>query len=102
MRLPIRVPKRGLTQPSPCARHISSSSGRARSWETIPRARTFIIYDLRNGGDPTRPHGVVEVKQHNGQIVHKGLKTTLFELQADRQKIQRMAPVIFLGRSAVT
>ena len=50
--------------------------------ETIPRARTFIIYDLRNGGDPTRPHGVVEVTQRHGQIVHKGLKTTLFELRA--------------------
>jgi hypothetical protein len=49
--------------------------------ETIPRARTFIIYDLRNGGDPTRPHGVVEVRQRNGQIAHKGLKTTLFELR---------------------
>jgi hypothetical protein len=49
--------------------------------ETIPRARTFIIYDLRNGGDPTRPHGVVEVKQRHGQIVHQGLKTTLFELR---------------------
>jgi hypothetical protein len=49
--------------------------------ETIPRARIFLIYDLRNGGDPTRPHGVVEVKQRSGQIVHKGLKTTLFELR---------------------
>jgi hypothetical protein len=49
--------------------------------ETIPRARTFIIYDLRNGGDPTRPHGVVEVKHRTGQIVHNGLKTTLFELR---------------------
>ena len=49
--------------------------------ETIPRARTFIIYDLRNGGDPTRPHGVVEVQQRNGQIIHKGLKATLLELR---------------------
>jgi hypothetical protein len=52
--------------------------------ETIPYARTFIIYDLRNGGDPTRPHGVVEMKQCNGQIVHKGLRTTLFELRTNR------------------
>jgi hypothetical protein len=28
----------------------------------VPHARTFVIYDLRNGGDPTRPHGVVEVE----------------------------------------
>ena len=61
--------------------------------ETIPRARTFIIYDLRNGGDPTRPHGVVEVKQRHGQIVHKGLKTTLFELRTmGRTAWKRLCP----------
>ena len=61
--------------------------------ETIPRARTFIIYDLRNGGDPTRPHGVVEVKQRHGQIVHKGLKTTLFELRTmGRAEWKRLCP----------
>jgi len=50
--------------------------------ETIPLARAFIIYDLRNGGDPSRPHGVVEVRQSHGQMVHKGLRTTLSELRA--------------------
>jgi len=61
--------------------------------ETIPHARTFIIYDLRNGGDPTRPHGVVEVKQRNGQIVHKGLKATLFELRTmGRSGWKRLCP----------
>jgi hypothetical protein len=29
---------------------------------TVPRARAIVIYDMRNGGDPTRPHGVVEVQ----------------------------------------
>jgi len=29
---------------------------------TIPRARAFLIEDMRNGGDPSRPHGICEVK----------------------------------------
>ena len=61
--------------------------------ETIPRARTFIIYDLRNGGDPARPHGVVEVKQRHGQMVHKGLRTTLSELRAmGRAEWKKLCP----------
>jgi hypothetical protein len=53
---------------------------------TVPRARTFVIYDLRNGGDPTRPHGVVEVQLRKGQPVNKGLKTSLFEMRAMGRK----------------
>ena len=53
---------------------------------TVPRARAFIIYDLRNGGDPTRPHGVVEVQLKQGHAVNKGLKTSLFEMRAMGRK----------------
>jgi hypothetical protein len=53
---------------------------------TVPKARAFIIYDLRNGGDPTRPHGVVEVQLRKGQPVNKGLKTSLFEMRAMGRK----------------
>ena len=53
---------------------------------TVPRARAFVIYDLRNGGDPTRPHGVVEVQLRKGQPVSKGLKTSLFEMRARGRK----------------
>ena len=49
---------------------------------TVPRARAFVIYDLRNGGDPTRPHGVVEVQLHSGHAVTRGLKTSLYEMRA--------------------
>jgi hypothetical protein len=49
--------------------------------QTIPRARVFVIYDLRNGGDTNRPHGVAEVQLHGSTIVNKGLKTTLHELR---------------------
>jgi len=48
---------------------------------TVPRGRVFVLYDLRNGGDPSKPHGVVEVKLRNGHAVNSGLKTTLSELR---------------------
>ena len=53
---------------------------------TVSKARAFIIYHLRNGGDPTRPHGVVEVQLRKGQPVNKGLKTSLFEMRAMGRK----------------
>ncbi|RXH53787.1 DEAD/DEAH box helicase [Granulicella sibirica] len=48
---------------------------------TVPRARAFVVYDLRNGGDPSKPHGVVEVSMRNGHVVSKGLKTSVVELR---------------------
>jgi hypothetical protein len=48
---------------------------------TVPRARTFVIYDLRNGGDPLKPHGIVEVSMRNGHVVARGIKTTVSELK---------------------
>jgi hypothetical protein len=53
---------------------------------TVPRARAFVIYDLRNGGDPTRPHGMVEVQLRKGQPASKGLKTTLYEMRTMGRK----------------
>jgi hypothetical protein len=55
---------------------------------TVPRARAFVIYDMRNGGDPARPHGVVEVQLKNGRAVNKGLKTTLFRAASDSQPLR--------------
>jgi hypothetical protein len=61
---------------------------------TVPRVRAFVIYDLRNGGDPTRPHGVVEVQLQKGHAVSKGLKTSLYELRAmGRQGWRKRCPV---------
>jgi hypothetical protein len=48
---------------------------------TIPRARVFVIYDFRNGGDPSKPHGIAEMSLRNGHAVAKGLRTTLSELR---------------------
>jgi hypothetical protein len=57
--------------------------------ETIPYARTFIIYDLRNGGDPTRPHGVVEV-------------IAMVRLLREDHSLNRKLPNFRLGRMAIT
>ena len=49
---------------------------------TVPGARTFIIEDLRNGGDPKNTHGIVEVKLEKGKTVVRGLTTTLPKLRS--------------------
>ena len=63
-----------------CPSHIT------RKWArevlmTIPRARVFLIEDLRNGGDPIKPHGVCEVKLGSGKIVHEGKRLGLAEMR---------------------
>ena len=47
----------------------------------MPRARTFLIEDMRNGGDPKKPHGVCEVKLRKGRIVYEGMRLSLAELR---------------------
>ena len=44
-----------------CPSHITHKWAR-EALLTIPRARVFLIEDMRNGGDRNRPHGVCEVK----------------------------------------
>jgi hypothetical protein len=48
---------------------------------TVPHARAFVVYDLRNGGDPKNSHGVVEVSMRNGHVVARGIKTSVTELR---------------------
>lgn len=60
---------------------------------TIPRARTFLIEDMRNGGDPKKPHGVCEVRLHRGTIVYEGLRLSLADLkQLGRKEWRRRCP----------
>jgi hypothetical protein len=60
---------------------------------TAPLARAFVLYDLRNGGDPSKPHGIVEVRMRNGHVVSKGLKTTVSQLRAlGRKGWRRLCP----------
>jgi hypothetical protein len=63
-----------------CPSHITHKWAR-EALLTVPRARTFLIEDMRNGGDPKKPHGICEVKLHKGRIVYEGLRLSLAELR---------------------
>jgi len=63
-----------------CPAHITHKWAR-EVLLTIPRARTFLVEDLRNGGDPAKPHGVCEVKLSKGKTVYEGKHTSLAEMR---------------------
>lgn len=60
---------------------------------TLPNVRVFMVEDMRNNGDPKKPHGLVEVVYSKGKIVRKGLKLTLTELrQMGPKGFQKLCP----------
>lgn len=63
-----------------CPSHITHKWAR-EVLQTIPRARTFLIEDMRNGGDPKKQHGVCEVKLSKGKTVYEGKRLTLAEMR---------------------
>jgi hypothetical protein len=63
-----------------CPSHITHKWAR-EALLTVPRARTFLIEDMRNGGDPKKPHGICEVKMRKGRIVYDGMRLSLAELR---------------------
>jgi hypothetical protein len=63
-----------------CPSHITHKWAR-EVLLTIPRARTFLIEDMRNGGDPAKPHGVREVKLIKGKTVYEGKHLSLAEMR---------------------
>ena len=63
-----------------CPSHITHKWAR-EVLLTIPRALAFLIEDMRNGGDPSRPHGVCEVKLRNGRTVYEGKRLTLADMR---------------------
>jgi hypothetical protein len=63
-----------------CPSHITHKWAR-EALLTVPRARTFLIEDIRNGGDPKKPHGICEVKLRKGKIVYEGMRLSLAELR---------------------
>ena len=75
-----------------CPSHITHKWAR-EALLTIPRARTFLIEDMRNGGDPKRSHGVCEVRLSKGKSVYEGKRFTLSELrQMGRKEWRRRYP----------
>ena len=63
-----------------CPSHIAKKWAR-EAIKTIPSVRTFQIEDMRNGGDPSQPHGVCEVRLRKGRIVYEGIHVSLAELR---------------------
>src|ERR1035438_2606163 len=75
-----------------CPSHITHKWAR-EALLTVPRARTFLIEDMRNGGDPKRPHGICEVKLRQGKIVYEGLRLSLAQLRhMGRKEWRRRCP----------
>ena len=63
-----------------CPSHITHKWAR-EVLLTIPRARAFLIEDMRNGGDPGKPHGICEVKLSKGKTVYEGKRLSLPDLR---------------------
>jgi SNF2 family DNA or RNA helicase len=75
-----------------CPSHITHKWAR-EVLLTIPRARAFLIEDLRNGGDPGRPHGICEVKLSKGRTVYEGKRISLPEMrQIGRNEWRKRLP----------
>ena len=68
-----------------CPSHITKKWAR-EVLKTIPLARTFLIEDMRNGGDPKQPHGVCEVRLRKGRAVYEGQHFSLAEMRAMGRK----------------
>jgi hypothetical protein len=81
-----------------CPSHITHKWAR-EALLTIPRARAFLIEDMRNGGDPKKPHGICEVKLSKGRIVYEGKHLMLADMRrmGRREWRQRFpGPVFFI------
>ena len=68
-----------------CPSHITHKWAR-EVLLTVPRARAFLIEDMRNGGDPKKPHGICEVKLSRGKIVYEGKRLSLAEMRRMSRK----------------
>jgi hypothetical protein len=81
-----------------CPSHITHKWAR-EALLTVPRARTFLIEDMRNGGDPRKAHGVCEVRLRKGRIVYEGMRLSLADLRRMSRKEWRKrcpAPAFFI------
>ena len=63
-----------------CPSHIAKKWAR-EAIKTLPFVRTFLVEDMRNGGDPKQPHGVCEVRLRKGRVVYEGTQLSLAELR---------------------
>jgi hypothetical protein len=90
-----RKPTRTLVM---CPSHITHKWAR-EVLLTVPRARAFLIEDMRNGGDPKKAHGICEVKLSKGRTVYEGKHFKLADLRRlTRREWKAMfsGPVFFI------
>ena len=93
-----------LTEGQPSTTLVMCPSHITHKWArevllTVPRARIFLIEDMRNGGDRAKPHGVCEVKLNKGKIVYEGKRLSLAEMRRMSRKEWRMrftGPTFFI------
>jgi len=75
-----------------CPSHITHKWAR-EALLTVPRARAFLIEDMRNGGDPKKAHGVCEVRLRKGRIVFEGMRLSLADLRRmSREEWRKRCP----------
>ena len=63
-----------------CAPHLVEKWAR-EIFNSIPHARVFLIHDMRNGGDPRKPHGVCEVQWKSDHLIRNGWAGRLTDLR---------------------
>ena len=63
-----------------CPSHIAKKWAR-EAIKTIPSVRTFLMEDIRNGGDPKQPHGVCEVRLRKGKAVYEACRSHCRDLR---------------------
>jgi hypothetical protein len=81
-----------------CPSHLTHKWAR-EALLTVPRARTFLIEDLRNGGDPRKAHGICELKLRRGRVVYEGMRLSLSDLRRMSRREWRKkcpAPAFFI------
>ncbi|HEV2133181.1 MAG TPA: DEAD/DEAH box helicase [Terracidiphilus sp.] len=81
-----------------CPSHITHKWAR-EVLLTLPRARAFLLEDMRNGGDRAKPHGVCEVKLHKGKIIYEGRRFSLAQMRLlgrDEWKKRFNGPTFFI------
>jgi superfamily II DNA or RNA helicase len=67
-----------------CPPHLTLKWAR-EAFITVPGCRVYLIEDMRNGGDPNKAHGVVEIKMVDGQARRRGEQFSLSRLRSTKR-----------------
>lgn len=68
-----------------CPPHLTLKWAR-EAFITVPSCRVYLIEDMRNGGDPNKAHGVVEIKMVDGVARRRGEQFSLSVLRSTGRK----------------